>query len=45
MESQAAGDWSFFFPPLPLVLVAAVVAVAVLWRAIAMRFDGPELPF
>ncbi len=45
MESQAAGDWSFFFSPLPLVLTAAVVAVAVVWRLIALRFDEPELPF
>ena len=45
VESQAAGDWSFFFSPLPLVLTTAVVAVTLLWRAVAMRFDGPELPF
>ena len=45
VESQAAGDWSFFFSLLPLVLTAAVVVVAVVWRMIAMRFDEPELPF
>ena len=45
VESQAAGDWSFFLSPLPLVLTAAVVAVTLLWRVVAMRFDGPELPF
>ena len=45
VESQAAGDWSFFFSPLPLVLTGAVVAVALLWRLVALRFDGPELPF
>jgi uncharacterized membrane protein YphA (DoxX/SURF4 family) len=45
VESQAAGDWSFFFSPLPLVLTTAVVAVTLLWRAVAVRFDGPELPF
>lgn len=45
VEPQAAGDWSFFFSPLPLVLTAAVVAVTVVWRTIALRFDRPELPF
>ena len=45
VESQQAGDWTFFFFPLPLALTAAVVAVTLLWRAAAMRFDGPELPF
>jgi len=45
VESQAAGHWSFFFSPLPLVLTAAVVVVAVAWRVIAMRFNSPELPF
>lgn len=45
VESQPAGDWSFFLTPLPLVLTAAVVAVTVLWRAVALRVDGPELPF
>lgn len=45
VESQSAGDWSFFFSPLPLVLTAAVVAVTLLWRVVAMRFDKPELPF
>lgn len=43
VESQPAGDWSFFFSPLPLVLTAAVVAVTLVWRAVAMRVDGPEL--
>ena len=45
VESQAAGDWSFFLSPLPLVLTAAVVAVALVWRLLALRVDGPELPF
>ena len=44
VESQAAGDWSFFLSPLPLVLTAAVVAVALVWRLLALRVDGPELP-
>src|SRR5690349_11279738 len=44
VESQQAGDWSFFLSPLPLVLTAAVVAVTVLWRVVALRVDRPELP-
>jgi uncharacterized membrane protein YphA (DoxX/SURF4 family) len=43
VESQQAGDWSFFLSPLPLVLTAAVVAVTVLWRVVALRVDRPEL--
>jgi uncharacterized membrane protein YphA (DoxX/SURF4 family) len=45
VESQQAGDWSFFLSPLPLVLTAAVVAVALAWRAVATRVEGPELAF
>jgi uncharacterized membrane protein YphA (DoxX/SURF4 family) len=44
VESHPAGDWSFFFSPLPLVLTAAVVAVTVAWRMVAMRVHRPELP-
>jgi uncharacterized membrane protein YphA (DoxX/SURF4 family) len=44
VESRPAGDWSFFLSPLPLVLTAAVVAVAVAWRLVALRVDRPELP-
>ena len=44
VESQQGGDWAFFFSPLPLVLTAAVVVVTLVWRAVAMRFDQPELP-
>ncbi len=44
VESQPAGDWSFFFSPLPLLLTAAVVAVTVGWRLVALRVDRPELP-
>jgi uncharacterized membrane protein YphA (DoxX/SURF4 family) len=43
VDSHAAGDWSFFFSPLPLVLTAAVVAVTLVWRLVALRVDGPEL--
>lgn len=45
VESQKAGDWSFFFSPLPLVLTTAVVLVALLWRVLALGVDRPELPF
>ncbi|HWJ82248.1 MAG TPA: hypothetical protein VNS55_08440 [Nocardioides sp.] len=45
VPSHTAGDWSFFFSPLPLVLTAAVVAVTVAWRMVALRVDHPELPF
>jgi len=44
VESQQGGDWSFFLSPLPLVLTAAVVAVTVVWRMVALRVDRPELP-
>ena len=43
VESQAGGDWSFFFSPLPLVLTATVVAVTAAWRMVALRVQGPEL--
>ena len=36
-------DWGFLFSPLPLALVAAVVAVAVVWRWVAFRLPSPEL--
>jgi hypothetical protein len=45
VPSAAGGDWGFFFTWLPLTLVAAVVAVTLLWRLVALRIDGPELPF
>lgn len=45
VESQDAGDWSFFASPLPLALTATVVVVAIAWRVVALRFDRPELPF
>ena len=43
VQSQQAGDWSFFLSPLPLALTAAVIGVTVLWRAVALRVDRPEL--
>ncbi|WP_377641835.1 hypothetical protein [Oryzobacter terrae] len=42
---SAAGDWSFFLRPLPLVVTALVVVVAVVWRVVALRIDRPELPW
>jgi len=45
VESQPAADWSFFFSPIPLALTGAVVLVTVVWRLLALRVDGPELPF
>lgn len=42
---SAAGDWSFFLRPLPLVVTALVVVVAVVWRLVALRIDRPELPW
>jgi hypothetical protein len=45
VPSAPGGDWGFFFSWLPLTLVAAVVAVTVLWRLVALRIDGPELRF
>ena len=39
-------DWGFFFEPATLVLVGAAVAVALLWRRVAVRFLAvPELRF
>lgn len=45
VDPRPAGDWSFYFSPLPLALTAVVVAVTVLWRLVAARIDPPELPF
>lgn len=45
VESRAAGDWSFFLSPLPLTLTAAVVAVTLAWRLVALRLDRPDLPW
>ena len=43
VESRSGGDWSFFLSPLPLVLTAAVIAVTLVWRMVALRVDRPEL--
>jgi hypothetical protein len=45
VENEPGGDWGFFLSPLPLALTAAVVAVTVAWRLVALRLRGPELPF
>lgn len=36
-------DWSFFFDPATLLLMAAAVAIVVLWRLVASRVGAPEL--
>jgi hypothetical protein len=36
-------DWSFAAQPASLALIAAAVAVAVVWRLAARRFAGPEI--
>ena len=41
---SAPADWGFFLRPLPLALTAAMVVVTVVWRVVARRFAGPELP-
>ncbi|MGN6577506.1 MAG: hypothetical protein ACTHKG_17685 [Nocardioides sp.] len=43
VPSAAGGDWGFFWSWLPLTLVAAVVAVTVVWRMVALRLRRPEL--
>ncbi len=39
-----ATDWGFAVSPLSLLFLAAVVAVTVVWRAVAVRYRTPELP-
>jgi len=41
---SAPADWSFYLRPLPLVVTATIVVVAVLWRVAAHRLPSPELP-
>lgn len=43
-ESSASRDWGFLLTPTSLVLVAAAVAVTVLWRAVGDRVGPVELP-
>ena len=43
VDNTPGSDWGFFFSPLPLTLVAAMVAVTVLWRVVALRLPAPEL--
>ncbi|GGB96019.1 hypothetical protein [Cellulomonas carbonis] len=42
-EHADGGEWSFFLSPVPLLLTAAVVAAAVVWRAVGRRLPRPEL--
>ncbi len=42
-DEADGGDWSFFLRPVPLLLVAAVVAVTVVWRLVGARLPRPEL--
>ena len=44
-EARPPYDWSFAFEGSTLALIAAAVAVAVLWRLAARVFASPELPF
>ena len=43
VPSAPGGDWGFFLSWLPLTLALAVTLVALLWRLVALRLDGPEL--
>ena len=46
VDDTPGGDWGFFFSPLPLLLVAMVLAVTVAWRLVAQRVvPTPELRF
>jgi hypothetical protein len=42
-HSTPGNDWGFYFSPLPLVLTAGVLVVALAWRLVAMRARRPEL--
>jgi hypothetical protein len=44
-QARPPYDWSFAFEGPTLALVAAALAVAVLWRLAARLFPRPELPF
>jgi hypothetical protein len=44
-DARPPYDWSFAFEPASLALIAAAVAIAVLWRIIGGRIPRPELPF
>ena len=45
IEESDGGNWGAFFSPAPLLATAAVVLVAVVWRAVALRLPTPELRF
>lgn len=44
VDDTAGGDWSFFFSPLPLLLVAVAIVATVAWRMVGRRLPSPELP-
>jgi hypothetical protein len=44
VKQSPGGVWDFFFSPLPLTLVAVMLAVTVLWRLAAVWIGTPELP-
>jgi hypothetical protein len=45
VDQHYGSDWGFLFSPLPLALLAVVVATAVAWRAVSFHLPTPELPF
>ena len=44
-EDTFETDWSFAARPAALAAVVSVVLVTLAWRAVAVRFPSPELPF
>ena len=44
VDQPPGGVWDFFLSPLPLTLVAVMLAVTLLWRLAAVRLGTPELP-
>lgn len=43
VDSHEGGDWGFATSPLVLTLLAAVIAVTLVWRLVALRLPTPEL--
>ena len=44
-EARPPFDWGFAGSPTSLALIAAALAVAIVWRLVAFRVPAPELPF
>ncbi|HJV05554.1 MAG TPA: hypothetical protein VJ868_09870, partial [Actinomycetota bacterium] len=44
-EARPPYDWSFATDPASLAIIAAAVAVAVVWRLVGTRLPSPELRF